>query len=148
MNLKQWYDLQVIFLENHKYYTDTSIALRQEKKIENLNELERKEHIIKKAGNEVSQNKLDYIAKKELEKEIRKTSNKIKSTESRIEKLEKDIAVFDNNLQNPDNNQIDLNDSNLFVNYESLKKELDNELRNWEKLSYELEILTDKREDV
>ncbi len=120
----------------------------RKKKIENLNELERKEHIIKKAGNEVSQNKLDYIAKKELEKEIRKTSNKIKSTESKIEKLEKDIAVFDNNLQNPDNNQIDLNDSNLFVNYESLKKELDNELRNWEKLSYELEILTDKREDV
>ncbi len=120
----------------------------RKKKIENLNELERKEHIIKKAGNEVSQNKLDYIAKKELEKEIRKTSNKIKSTESKIEKLEKDIAIFDNNLQNPDNNQIDLNDSNLFVNYENLKKELNTELRNWEKLSYELEILTDKREDV
>ncbi len=41
MNLKQWYDLQVIFLENHKYYTDTSIALRQEKKIENLNEIKK-----------------------------------------------------------------------------------------------------------
>ncbi len=39
MNLKQWYNLQVNFLENHQYYTDTSIALRQEKKIENLNEI-------------------------------------------------------------------------------------------------------------
>jgi len=39
MNLKQWYDMQVKFLENHKYYTDASIALRQEKKIENLNEI-------------------------------------------------------------------------------------------------------------
>jgi len=118
----------------------------RKKKIENLNELNIKAKQAANSSKSPSENKLNYEAKKELEKQIRKTSNKIKSCETKIEKLEKEIEQFNNNLQNPESSDIDLNNSNLFVNYEALKKDLDSELRNWERYSYELEILIEKRD--
>lgn len=36
---KEWDELQVKFLKKHKYYTDSAIKLRQEKKLKHLNEI-------------------------------------------------------------------------------------------------------------
>lgn len=119
----------------------------RKKKIENLNELNKKQKAEAENKKEnVSQNKLNYEERKELEREIRKTSNKLKSVETKIEKLEKEIARFDTVLQNPDDSELDLNDTTIFMDYETLKKELETEMKNWEEISYELEILTEKRE--
>ncbi|MDD3876456.1 MAG: HD domain-containing protein [Bacteroidales bacterium] len=38
-NLKQWYSIQVEFLQNHKYFTNSAIKLRQEKKMLHLLEI-------------------------------------------------------------------------------------------------------------
>lgn len=39
MSLKEWYELQINFLSNHTYFTETSFKLRHEKKIYHLNQI-------------------------------------------------------------------------------------------------------------
>lgn len=39
MTLKQWYELQIKFVETHHYFTDAAMQTRQEKKIKNLSEI-------------------------------------------------------------------------------------------------------------
>jgi len=38
-NLKQWYVIQIEFLRNHKYFTNSAIKLRQKKKMQHLLEI-------------------------------------------------------------------------------------------------------------
>lgn len=37
--LREWYELQILFLENHKFFTASAKALRNEKKEENLKQI-------------------------------------------------------------------------------------------------------------
>ncbi|MCP4551239.1 MAG: HD domain-containing protein [Bacteroidetes bacterium] len=39
LNLTQWYELQIEFLSTHKFLTKSSIAMRQKKKLQNLQEI-------------------------------------------------------------------------------------------------------------
>ena len=39
LSLREWYELQVSFLENHKYFTQTEKNLRKEKKLNHLKEI-------------------------------------------------------------------------------------------------------------
>ncbi len=37
--LREWYELQIMFLENHQFFTNSAKALRDEKKAENLKQI-------------------------------------------------------------------------------------------------------------
>ena len=37
--LREWYELQIIFLENHQFFTKSARKLREEKKAENLKQV-------------------------------------------------------------------------------------------------------------
>lgn len=39
LSLREWYELQVSFLENHKYFTQTERDLREKKKLKHLKEI-------------------------------------------------------------------------------------------------------------
>jgi len=40
-SLKEWYEFQINYLKNHKFYTKSAVELREEQKIKNLKEIER-----------------------------------------------------------------------------------------------------------
>ncbi len=88
--------------------------------------------------------KQEYQQRKENEKAIRKTRNEIDRTEQQIAELEKQIAEWDAKMADPSAHGIDLSDTTIFEQYEKLKESLNHQMHEWEKLNYELDILTEQ----
>ncbi len=95
------------------------------------------------ASTSPSSGREDYQRKKESEKQIRKVESAIAATEKRISDLEKEVAGWDTRLADPASHGIDLSDGKVFAAYNELKTRLAHEMHEWEKLNYELEILTE-----
>lgn len=118
----------------------------ERKKISSLRELELKENKqAPSAENKESGNKTDYIKNKKLEREIRKKNNQVNAIENRIEKIEKALAEMEAVIANPSENEEGTYDPGFFEKYETLKKELNEEMWNWEMCHEELESLKNKR---
>jgi len=108
------------------------------RKLKSLQQLEKAKKNFKDGTAPISENKLNYEQRKQLDREIRKTSNLIKKSELRIEQLEKDIQEKDQILSNPDlQENIDYND--VSIEYSNLTSELEKEMLNWENLHIELD---------
>ena len=91
-----------------------------------------------------SDQKASYLERKEIDREIRKTSVKVEQLEKELEGIETEIARKDKLLAQ--GNQGD--DPDFYQEYEALKKRQDNILFKWERLHYELDILKEKRNSV
>ena len=115
----------------------------QKRKLENLKELERK-NIIQSASKDKkgSDNKLAYIERKEIDKQIRKIENNIKSCEDHIEKLETDIAKMSLQLSDP---KALSENPNLFKEFQQLEHQLKKEMSNWETFHQELDEIKQQR---
>ncbi|MDR1671382.1 MAG: ABC-F family ATP-binding cassette domain-containing protein [Alistipes sp.] len=87
--------------------------------------------------------KQDYAQKKETEKEIRRVERAIAEIEKRVATLEAEIAGWDTRLADPVAHGIDMADSQIFATYNELRAQLAREIHEWEKLNYELELLSD-----
>ena len=111
----------------------------EKRRLEDMRQIEMKDTIAKEQKS--TGGKEDYLAKKENEKLIRKTQKAIEAKEMRIMELEEEIAAWDARLAAPEAHGIDLSDSKVFEEYNALKQRLAFEEHEWEKLSYELEIL-------
>ena len=111
----------------------------EKRRLEDMRQIEMKDTIAKEQKS--TGGKEDYLAKKENEKLIRKTQKAIEEKEMRIMELEEEIAAWDARLAAPEAHGIDLSDSKVFEEYNALKQRLAFEEHEWEKLSYELEIL-------
>ena len=85
----------------------------------------------------VPQNKLSYEEQKEQEKRIRKAKKAVEDCEALIVELESAIAEMDNQLANRPESA----DNEFFAKYEATKKQLADELNNWERLTEEAEKL-------
>lgn len=110
------------------------------RKLKTLQELELKKNKINSANSAPSKNKLNYEQKKQLERDIRKTSSLIKKSELKIEQLEKEIQEKDEILSNPHlQENIDYND--VSIEYSSLTTELEKEMLNWENLHEKIDHL-------
>ena len=92
------------------------------------------------AENKSKKNKLIYERKKELEREIRKRERKVEKSETKIAELEAGMKEL-NEIMNSGKT---IEDHSLFSKYDELSASLESEMRNWERLSYELEILRDR----
>ena len=90
-----------------------------------------------KAQSVAPQSKLSYEEQKEQEKRIRKAKKAVEECEALIVELESAIADMDNQLANRPESAT----SDFFEKYEATKKQLADELNNWEKLTVEQERL-------
>lgn len=91
-----------------------------------------------------SANKLNYEKRKLTEKEIRKVASRIEKSEEIIHRIEAGIAEMDHTLSHPGENNDSLSDGSFYQRYEELKKQLNEEMNNWEMLHLEMEEIKTK----
>jgi len=112
----------------------------QYKKMENLQELEintelkRKENLEEKV---TSENKLNYEARKELNKKSRKAEKDVNDAEKLISSLENEIKLMENQMQQPEI----ASDADFVMKLQRLQRELEQKMYEWEILSEEFERL-------
>ncbi|MUP37250.1 ABC-F family ATP-binding cassette domain-containing protein [Labilibaculum euxinus] len=110
----------------------------QTKKMDSLKELEVKKAVsVVQADAAPSDNKLNYLERKEMNKKISKMERAVSNSEDNIARFEEQIAQMEELLANPENMQ----DQSLFSKYEKAKKDLEKEMSDWENLNEELEQL-------
>jgi ATP-binding cassette subfamily F protein 3 len=113
----------------------------RKRKIETLQQLERKEYEKKQKELTVSENKLKYEQKKELEKKIRKLNKQIEIAEQEIENLEIAIQEVNTKLANPVKYQDEIRSGELYKQHGEIENKLADTMQKWEKLNLELEKL-------
>ncbi|HDZ41509.1 MAG TPA: ABC transporter ATP-binding protein [Bacteroidetes bacterium] len=114
----------------------------EKRNLENLRDIEHKDIIPGKTGNEKkSENKIQYLQKKEYEKELRKKQKMLNRIEEKIEELESLKAEMDSKLASHD---ISISDPAFFEKYEQLNHSLHGEMTKWEKTSIDLEHFKEK----
>jgi len=126
-----------------KEYLGDIYDFLEQRRLRTLNELEagQQKSAAQAGGESVSQNKLDWEKRKENDKEIRKVKTQITKCESEIERFEAEIREKEGMLGNPDKFQKQIQDGSLYKAYEDIKGALAKEMKRWEELNYELEIL-------
>ncbi|MEI7982217.1 MAG: ABC-F family ATP-binding cassette domain-containing protein, partial [Bacteroidota bacterium] len=126
-----------------KEYIGDIYDFLEQRRLRNLDELaanlKRAESTFKEEP--ASQNKQNWEKKKENDREIRKVRNSIAKSESEIERIENGIKELEARLGNPEKYQRQIQDGTLYHEYESIKNTLTREMKRWEELQYELEIL-------
>jgi ATP-binding cassette subfamily F protein 3 len=110
----------------------------QSKKMDSLKELEVNKTIAAvQVVADPSDNKLNYLERKEFSKKISKMERAIANCETNIALFEEKIAEMESLLANPETMQ----DHSVFAKYEKAKKDLEQEMQNWENRNEELEQL-------
>ena len=84
---------------------------------------------------------MSYAERKEQQKRMNRAEKAVKESERKIEDMEKRLKELDDLLMIPEN----ASDMTLVTEYTSIKKNLDEEVERWEKLSEELESITNQQ---
>ena len=117
----------------------------EKRKLADLRDLEVKKKEVKEKP-VLTNNKLDYLQRKEFDKKIRKAKKQISLCEQNMEKFEKEIAEKDKMLSNPELGEGLLSDDNFYKDYNNLKSKLGKEEELWEEYHMELEELEEGEE--
>ena len=104
------------------------------RKLSTLKELEAAKKSTAEAPQTVSQNKLNYQASKERERELRKLRNAVEHVEQEIADIEAQIAARDADLARDANKP-----PQFFADYQALKNTLEARLSAWEEATIALE---------
>ncbi len=124
-----------------KEYLGDIYDFLEARKLSSLQQLEKKANQNDTSPEKsVSQNKLNYEKKKELEKEYRKIQNRIERCEKNIDVLEKQIVAKEYILHHPDEFPAQITQNSIFKEYEDLKKQLSVVMNEWETLNAEAEV--------
>ncbi|MBR4149031.1 MAG: ABC-F family ATP-binding cassette domain-containing protein [Rikenellaceae bacterium] len=110
----------------------------EKRKVESLAEIERKAAptTATKEGAAASSGKLSYEQKKEQEKQIRKLRKAVEAIEAELANIEAQIAEYDARFATAaEYNEAD------YRAYDELKNNYDRQMHEWEKASYELELI-------
>ena len=107
----------------------------EKRKVESLQEIERKDTPTATAPKEASSGKLSYEQKKEQEKLIRKLRKAVETVETELAEVEAKIAAYDEKFATA----TEYNEDD-YAAYNELKARYDHLMHEWEKASYELEI--------
>ncbi|MEA4976715.1 MAG: ATP-binding cassette domain-containing protein, partial [Paludibacter sp.] len=111
----------------------------QYKKMQNLQELEvntlqqKKDSVLEEKTS--SENKLNYEARKELSRKIRKAEKEVADAETQIAALEAEIKQMESQLQQPEK----ASDGEFVMLFQKKQRELEQKLYEWEILSEALE---------
>ncbi|MBR5863999.1 MAG: ABC-F family ATP-binding cassette domain-containing protein, partial [Alistipes sp.] len=107
----------------------------EKRKVESLQDIERKDTPAATASKETSSGKLNYEQRKEQEKLIRKMRKAVETVEAELATVEEKIAAYDEKFATAtEYNEAD------YAAYNDLKSRYDHLMHEWEKASYELEI--------
>ena len=107
----------------------------EKRKLESLQELERKAVEVSTADREASTGKLSYEQKKEQEKLLRKLRKAVEEIERELAGVEEQIAAYDARFAEA--SEFNADD---YKAYDDLKKRYDHLMHEWEKACYEVEI--------
>lgn len=108
----------------------------EKRKLESLQEIERKDIIAASASKDNGSGKLTYEQKKEQEKIVRKIRKTIETIETELSETERKIAEYDTKFALA----AEYNEKNYKI-YNELKSCYEHQMHEWEKMSYELEIV-------
>jgi ATP-binding cassette subfamily F protein 3 len=97
------------------------------KKVDSIREFEQKEKVVVKVEKSVSDNKLTFEEKKQLEKDLKRVQNKINNLEKEVERLETNIEELNIKLMNTSTYSDD-----LLVQYNQEKVALEKAMNDWE----------------
>ena len=89
-------------------------------------------------GLKTTSNAANYAERKEQQKRVRKAEKAVEESERKISDMERRLKELDNLLMKPEN----ASNMEFVTEYTSTKKALDEEVERWEKLSEELELLS------
>ncbi len=116
----------------------------EKKQVEDMRMLAKKEETPKSPKGDLntkdksSTSPLGDLGVKDREKELKKIKSDIEKSEQKISDLETKIAETDKMLADQSQFHELTKDPNFYSNYEALKKQLESEMSNWEKLSGQL----------
>ncbi|MFI3258694.1 MAG: ABC-F family ATP-binding cassette domain-containing protein [Rikenellaceae bacterium] len=112
----------------------------EKRKVESMRDIERAAPVAPKSETTEQQpkqsTKLSYEQQKEQEKVIRKARKAVEKVEAEMEQIETTIAEYDARMASAS----DYNEQD-YKSYNELKAQAEKKMREWERLSYELEIL-------
>lgn len=111
----------------------------EKRKIDNLAELEHKNSRQKK--NKGAGSKQKWEQKKEKERRIRKTENAIAKLEEKIAQMESRLKAVNEKLSNPEKHKDEIKSGALYVQHDSIAKEIEDHLGEWEVQHGKLEDL-------
>ncbi|MDG1190402.1 MAG: ABC-F family ATP-binding cassette domain-containing protein [Flavobacteriales bacterium] len=132
--------------KNIKEYLGDINDFLKEKKVQDFTqfELENKQKSkVKKADD--SANKQTFNERKQLDKDIRKLSNKVGQFERAVERLEKELKELDEELANPERYKELSSQKGFFESYQDKQNELNENMSSWEESLERLEELKHKR---
>ena len=118
-----------------KEYIGDIYDFLEEKRLKELDDLNRKQKVQQQATPVVSQNKIDYEAKKIEEREKRKVEKEIKKLEEQIDALEKELADLDEIMANPSTHPEIKIDDDFYWNYGKKKEDLQYLIDKWGELA-------------
>ncbi|MEN8119800.1 MAG: ABC-F family ATP-binding cassette domain-containing protein [Bacteroidota bacterium] len=119
-----------------KEYRGNIFHFLEKRKLSTLKEIEQKNtEKLSSKNKSVTTNKLSYIEKKEFERNKRKIINKIKRSEEIISEFEQKIAEADKLLSDGGS----AGDVDFYKTYDEQKRQLEQEMQNWEDLQIQLD---------
>ncbi|MBI5540364.1 MAG: ABC-F family ATP-binding cassette domain-containing protein [Bacteroidia bacterium] len=126
-----------------KEYSNNIWEFLASKKVETLNELNRKKVQVKlaKPTSAKEDNKQRFAQKKEFDKLLKKAENKVAQCEKEIGELELEMQKMDEILINPEEFKKVASDPKVFERYNEIKLNLEKKMGEWEQLNEELETL-------
>ncbi len=118
----------------------------EKRKIESMREVEARKVESRAAAAEkpAPLSREEMQRRKESDRAIKKVQAAIEKAEKEIAALEAEVAAADTRMADPAAHGIDVSDPAVFEAYNALKARLDKAMHEWEKLNYELEIVTEQ----
>tara|TARA_B100001057_G_scaffold214038_1_gene214404 strand:- start:987 stop:2942 length:1956 start_codon:yes stop_codon:yes gene_type:complete len=110
-------------------------------------ELENKKKVFSPKSKD-SESKISYQERKQLDKDIKKTSNKVGNLERSVEALEMELKVLDTELSHPDRYKELSSQAGFFESYQEKQKQLTHYMYDWEQNLERLEELKRKRDTI
>ena len=103
----------------------------EKKKIDSLNELQRKQNIGAGEDKSLSANKENYLLKKEQDAQQRKIQNQLKKLETEIENELKALHVIEMKLALPEQHAAEIENGSLYNEYQKLKNSIAEKEERW-----------------
>ena len=101
------------------------------RKIETLNELQKRQQVVSGEAKAVSSNKESYEQRKAQEAADRKKKNRLRKIEDEIESLQLQVAEIEDKLAQPDRYAAEIASGELYQAYEAAKKALEEKEMEW-----------------
>jgi ATP-binding cassette subfamily F protein 3 len=128
---------------NIKEYIGDIYVFLEQKNLNHLKELEiaAKQQPKTAIVEPVSQNKINYERKKQIDAKLRKVDKEIQRLEDAIEKMEAELATLDDIMSHPDEHPEVKVDNDLFWSYGKKKEELQRLMDDWGEKQIERESI-------